>query len=29
MDEERGLVMWNRTMALIGGPIHEPSGERK
>lgn len=28
MDEERGTVMWNRVMSLVGGPLHAPAGTR-
>lgn len=28
MDEERGAVMWNRVMGLMGGPLHAPAGGR-
>jgi hypothetical protein len=28
MDKERGLVMWNRTMGLIGGPTYEPPADQ-
>lgn len=28
MDTERGAVMWNRVMSLVGGPLHAPAGSR-